>query len=293
MIPRRFRLLLFGASRPVLPPPGQTAAWLPDFTDWWGGRVEQAARRIVNLDGKCWFVKYKRDPEELARDRLAGRLGRGWTNIADVRPVTARGLANLRRAGVHLPAWAAAPLVVLVRLAQDCTPAELPCPDLDAAAAAELVFSLWIRRRDTHAANRAYTGRIPVFFDHQTALLGEPGLADLDAFFHPGPDAGFAGRWRVEIVPPDADLTTAGVRAAGRSRELALHPIRSRSGFEAALRTAAANIQKQKPADWLRAARTAGFGRRRARAIVDFLAQSRADLAPALARLLSTVYRDS
>ena len=293
MRPRLPFFRLPGPHRASLPPPEQTAAWLPDFTDWWGGRVEQAARRIVTLDGRCWFVKCKPVPEELSRDRLAARLGAGWTNVADVRPVTARGLADLRRAGVQLPGWAAAPLVVLVRLAQDCAPAERPCPDLDAAAAAELVFSLWIRRRDTHAANRAYTGRIPVFFDHQTALLGEPGLIDLDGFFQPGSDARFAERWRVEVVPPDADLTTAGVRAAGRNRELALHPIRSRAGFEAALRTAAANIQKQKPADWLRAARTAGYGRRRARAITDFLAQSRADLDPALARLLAVVYRDS
>ena len=43
----------------------------------------------------------------------------------------------------------------LIRLAQDCSIKDLPIKDLTRAIAGELVFSLWIRRRDAHFSNRA------------------------------------------------------------------------------------------------------------------------------------------
>jgi hypothetical protein len=47
------------------------------------------------------------------------------------------------------------------------------------------VFSLWIRRRDTHAENTDCVGDVPVFFDPGVAFDGEEGYEDSGRFFDP------------------------------------------------------------------------------------------------------------
>lgn len=142
------------------------------MVDWWGGNFDPNGKRIVRFNGKHWFVKFKPDPEERRRDYLAYLLGRNWANIAEVRPLSESEFAELQSADIALPDWASADNTFLVRLVQDYSLDQLPKVDLNSAVASELVFSLWIRRRDAHTANRGYIDGIPVFFDHQTAQIG-------------------------------------------------------------------------------------------------------------------------
>lgn len=142
-----------------------------ELVDWWGRRVDEGGKKILRFKEKHWFVKCKPNPEEQKRDHLAYILGRGWTNIAEVLPLSEGEFDNLHRVDVVLPKWATMNNTNLVRLVGDYTIDQLPHTDIDRAVASELVYSLWIRRRDTHAANRAYINCVPVFFDHQTAFL--------------------------------------------------------------------------------------------------------------------------
>lgn len=262
-----------------------------DLVDWWGRRVDEDGSRIVRFQGKHWFVKCRFDQDQQRRDRLGYGLGRGWSNVAEVRPVNARQLRCIREICAHLPEWATMRNTYLVRLVADYSLDQLPHADIDAAVASELVFSLWIRRRDTHAANRAYIGAVPVFFDHGAAFLSEPDLYDADMFFHHGADAGFAGRWRVETAGPDAVISTAELRRVGREKDVALHLIRDFGRFDACVEQAVARLWTQSPRGWLRAAHAAGYGAAEAGAIAGFLERNRAALASEVEMMRAVIFQ--
>ena len=98
----------------------------------------------------------------------------------------------------------------LRRLAQSYTKEELVCKTIEEAIARELVFSTWIRRRDAHVDNKAYTDGIPVFYDFHVAFLGGPELADTTTFFSQTSDWGRAGRWRLKHLPDYLTQFTRG-----------------------------------------------------------------------------------
>jgi hypothetical protein len=265
------------------------SAWCPELVDWWGKRLDRDQKRIVSFDNKHWFVKFKRDPEEQKRDCLAYILGRSWANVAEVRPLNESEFADLRHVGIVTPEWASMANTFLVRLGQDYTVDQLPNADIDSAVASELIFSLWIRRRDTHAANRAYTNRVPVFFDHQTAFLGESHLRNLDVFFQPGLDAGYASRWRVEIAGPAATVSTAEMRRIGRARDMAVHFVRDHSSFNKSIQDAAERVQSQSREEWLWAARSVGYSKTQADEITTFLEENCAELYAAIERMRTVI----
>lgn len=244
----------------------------------------------MNWEEKHWFVKCKTDPEEGKRDHLAYLLGQNWANIAEVHLLTATEFEALK--GVSsIPSWADShEHTFLVRFGHDYRLTELMNTVLDAAVATELVFSLWIRRRDTHAANRAYTNGIPVFFDHQTGFLGEPKLQDLDALFAPDKQAGHASRWRVEMIDPKMTPTTMMMRRLGKIHETALHVVHSVRDFEGYLRESADHLYSQSPDAWIDAARISGYDAAQARAIVAFLEVNRDQLDAAIERMLRVIY---
>jgi hypothetical protein len=275
------------------PPADLVSAWSPDLIDYWGRSVEWGSKRIVRFNDKYWFVKFKSDPEEQKRDYLAYILAGSWANVAEVRPLSNRELKSLRLVGIFTPAWASRANTFLVRLGQDYTIDQLPNPDIDVAVAHELVFSLWTRRRDTHAANRVYVRQVPVFFDHQTALLGEPPLMNLDVFFQPGVDAGYAGRWRVEKAGLETTLVTSEIRQIGRVKDTALHVVKDFERFNKALQDAVKHVQSQSPEEWLQAARGAGYSEERAREITSFLEKNSAELDSAIERMRSIIYQPS
>jgi hypothetical protein len=86
-----------------------------------------------------------------------------------------------------------------------------------------LVFSLWIRRRDTHAGNKAYVEDVPVFFDHGAAFDGEQGYEDIDRFLDPTEDAGHAGRWRLRQLDPGRVIDLSELREEHRETQFAIH----------------------------------------------------------------------
>jgi hypothetical protein len=85
---------------------------------------------------------------------------------------------------------------IIVRPIQEYGLDELTLKDLDEAVASELVLSLCIRRRDTHAGNKGYVDGVPVFFDHHIAFdeYGDV-VQTAEQFFAENGDGGYASKW--------------------------------------------------------------------------------------------------
>lgn len=83
---------------------------------------------------------------------------------------------------------------------------------LDGATAAELVLSLWMRRRDAHAFNRAYVDGLPVFFDFSVTFPSSAARQSVEVFLAQ-PGDGFAGAWSLREIPRATLVTTASARS--------------------------------------------------------------------------------
>jgi hypothetical protein len=173
----------------------------------------------------------------------------------------------------------------LVRLGQTYSLDELPIRHNDNAVAAELVFCLWVRRRDPHAWNRVYVQGVPMFFDQHVSFDQRP----LDEFFVMGPDGSHPPRWRVRTFETSEGAPfTQGERDAARplAHEIGLHRVRSVTAFNEAFDATADHIEKL-DADWIShqvqiAGAPAG--------LPTFLERTRAELPAAIARLRGTLY---
>ena len=177
--------------------------------------------RTVESDGKRWYAKTAPQAAMADRDLLGYLLGAGAVNVAEIRRLENPAAVTLpdgtpwRPRGAH---------ELLVRLGQDYVRDELPLRDLDEAVAYELVFSLWIRRRDTHAGNKWYVDRLPLFFDHHAAFDDDHRNVDIGFFLHPEhSDEGHGGSWRVKAVAEDASLDIKDVRQEHRRLHRASH----------------------------------------------------------------------
>ncbi len=249
----------------------------PYAADLQNHRGDSITSDLVWWDGRLWYAKVPHGspwPEMLAY-RLAGR----WLNIADVaypdeaedaywldgRPFTETN-PNAR---------------ALVRLGQDHAVDELPVQDHDEAMAGELVFSVWIRRRDAHPGNRAYVAGLPIFFDHHIAFGAESQNVPLDTFFRFGEDAGHAGRWRVRRLGDIIPTTESERLAAGK--EYAIHRVHDLAAFDRHLNSAAARIQGM-DADGIRE-HVIRSGAADPRPIVDLLVATRNELDDGVDRL--------
>jgi hypothetical protein len=178
---------------------------------------EHLCTNVVSCAGTLWYVKTLENGRMARRELLTYLLGKGLVNIAEVRTVNSAEMAQLRQV-VELADHATPDNTVLVRLASDYSLDEFPLQDLNIAAAGELVFSVWVRRRDAHLYNRAYVEDVPMFFDHHVALGFNPYLGcnsysvDIDRFFNAN-RPGFAGAWRLQRRVNNAPLHTAMLRA--------------------------------------------------------------------------------
>jgi hypothetical protein len=153
--------------------------------------------------------------------------------------------------------------------------------DLDDALARELVFSLWIRRRDAHAWNRVYVAGVPVFFDSHIAFGVEPNHVPLDGFFEMGCDDGYAGRWRTRVLGQDETPTTNGERALPQGE--AAHRVRDLVAFDRYLGHAAQRIGEFSDSE-LRAEAWAS-GVPNAREVASLLGRTRDELNEGVERL--------
>ena len=154
---------------------------------------------VIVTDGeKYWVRKHKSGSvDQEKRDYLGYFLGKGFANVAEVKLLNQEELNQIvNLSPTRGPATTGN--TFLVRLGGSYSLSELPCKTLEEAVATELVYSLWIRRRDTHASNRVYAEGIPVFFDFETAFLGQKELSDINSFFSGFGKEGHANRWRVK-----------------------------------------------------------------------------------------------
>lgn len=176
-----------------------------------GYQGDDLSKQTIFYRGSWWFVKRKPNngKNEKIRDILAFELGKEWTNVAETIPLNEELEELITKKEIFENfddnnTW-------LVRLGQHYPKGDIKIKNLDQAVATELVYSLWIRRRDSHSYNRAYSYELPIFFDHQIAFLGnnEPEMADIDRFFH-NPSPGYPGAWRIK--EKQFELTTESVR---------------------------------------------------------------------------------
>jgi len=175
-----------------------------EFVDFFG---RDHAPLMREYDGSWWYPKDRGRAELLAHVLAAGRI-----NLAEVRPAPSE--------------WVMSPNAVMVRLGQQYRLEDLPIRHLDEAVAAELVFSLWIRRRDTHAFNRVYVEGVPVFFDHHIAFGAEEASVGVEGFFRDGAGGpGWVPSWRVEQIRNDRRPETLAMRDHNRATGLAIHAI--------------------------------------------------------------------
>lgn len=179
-------------------------------------------------DGKLWFLNTvgNVDPLRTPRSCLGYLLGKPFANVAEIQALTEEAAQELRNIG--LPG--ASSRCFIVREASGYIVGELPCKGLDEAIAAELVFSLWIRRRDVHNENHSFTcDGLPVFFDFDVAFVAEGTGEGIEEFFSRA-DRGYAGSWRVFEVP-EADLPVTTTYSRGLGHQSSLLPVRSFSTF--------------------------------------------------------------
>jgi hypothetical protein len=185
---------------------------------------------VEDESGRIWFLNTvgNVDPRRSPRARFVYLLGAPFVNVAEVQLLEESSAEVLRELG--LPK--ATDRCFVVRVVENYATDELPCRTVDSATAGELVFSLWIRRRDAHAENRGYNpDGIPVFFDFDLACCMDGRSTELQDFFsHTGP--GDAGTWRVqEAMPEQIPISTEIARRVGHNT--GVHLIQSISGFEA------------------------------------------------------------
>ncbi len=273
--------------------PGANVRWAQHLECW---RRLSYAGRLVRHDGSLWFVKsgWEKHAGARERDRLGYVLGRGIVNVAEVRALHPGQVAELRTIGVELRADLPTDRVWLSRFVGESEPDALPHQTLDGAMASELAYSLWIRRRDAHAFNRAFVGGLPMFFDHETAFLGEPELTKLSAFFRTGDSPGYAGLWRVDTGSHHA-LDTCVQRHQERKRFAAagdhpvLLPAHRHARFMDAIDETCDAIRSIPREEIASRIAEAGFEGREAKAVLAFLLRNRARLtrdAAVLKRLL-------
>jgi hypothetical protein len=240
---------------------------------WYACQFQEAggnphiASRLRHFDGKIWYVK---GPSPL--DHLGYLLARGRLNVCETAFAS-------EDSGLD-------PATALVRPGQTYSLSELPIQDLDEAVASELVFSLWIRRRDTHAFNRVYVDGIPVFFDFNAAFDAEVINADPDGFFRAG-NLGFVQSWRV-VPAEELVRDTDQVRHLGNARSLALHVIHDTEVLYDHLDAWVAAIREMKDETIVRALEEARISQERCSRIRELLRRSQ-DVLPQMASRLQPI----
>ena len=166
--------------------------------------------RVITDGEKIWVLKHNNNADCEKRDLLGFLLGKDFCNVTEVKLLDEQELENIKQFANEQESFSVNN-TFLVRLAQSYSLDELPCKVLEEAVAAELVYSVWIRRRDAHVDNGVYVKGIPLFYDYHVAFLGETDLADINVFFAQTSDYGRAGRWRVKILNDFLTQLTRGV----------------------------------------------------------------------------------
>lgn len=169
----------------------------PDFVGKISGKLvnhnnSNYIDKVVAHEGKHWIIKESTEVNSRKREYLTFLLGKNLVNLTEIKVLNQEDLTTLLNMGFAIDLNSHG--TFLTRIVHDYSQEELPLKELDSAVAGELVFSTWIRRRDSHEFNREYIEEdIPIFFDHGVAFQGNK---DANIFFSEQ-GKGFAGSWRV------------------------------------------------------------------------------------------------
>jgi hypothetical protein len=247
-----------------------------ELINWNGDRL-----RLVLRNQEAWVIKRSPTERDLRRELLLCSLARDLVNAAEVIRVSFSDIHHLLQMGL-VDDRASPDNTLLIRLAQGYVAAELPLRDIDTATAGELVFSLWVRRRDAHSHNRAYTpDGLPVFFDLHASLDYEPWLRDCRTFFSRNV-RGYAGGWRVA-----EDKERPANTIAARSTDVMY--IRERARFMIAVEACVQRIQSSHCDLWA-AVKRSGFSRSEAKFLVDFLETTKKGLRQDVSLMLDVIF---
>ena len=229
-----------------------------------------AASRVIKNNDDLWYVKYKKSTvDEEKRDFLAHLLGKDICNIAEVKLLSGFEHTEIKTL-LNLDADSTQQNTFLVRLGGSYRIDELPNKTLEKAVATELVYSVWIRRRDTHSMNRVYLEGIPIFFDHQTAFLGEPGDAHSTMFFRHNPDHGHPAFWRIKVIPNSEKMDTLRARNVPEN-EKAYHYINDKDKFLEEIEISVNAVKRVGESDLIPHIKAAGFSEGMVETINNFL----------------------
>lgn len=225
--------------------------------------------RVVLRENKYWYVKTTPD---IKRPYLGYVLGRGICNIAETKMLSNEEVAELKTL-LSLPIDTSIDNTLLIRLASSHRLEELPCQTVEKAVATELVYSIWIRRRDTHAENREYNLQgIPVFYDFHIAFLAQLKWIHSTMFFKDNPDYGHPPSWRVKEI--DENMTTERARNVITQSSKAWHYVGSIEQFTKELSLAEESVKKLTEADTRSVITSAGFDSSSIDMIENFIRQN-------------------
>lgn len=227
---------------------------------------------IVCNEKKFWVVKHVPGVSKVGERELLGYLlGYKFANIAEVKL-----LSQIEHEEVRILAVKGNDSIpdntCLVRLGGSYSIQELPCKTLEQAVARELVYSVWIRRRDTHADNRVYADGLPIFFDHNIAFLADPKFAHSTSFFKTAKDYGYPLFWRVKKITGEMDTIRA--RTVSNEREKAYHYVNDITRFKEELSFAEEEMKKINSIDFRQAIMNCGFNSDESSLIDNFLANN-------------------
>lgn len=184
---------------------------------------------LVKGDGKIWYLNKIGNVDLLRtqRARFVYLLSQPFANVAEIQILTEEAAQALRKIGFN----EASSQCFIIREASSYARGELLCKSLDEAMAAELVFSLWIRRRDAHNENRSFTcDGLPVFFDFDVAFSSFGFGEKLEEFFGRN-DPGYPGQWKLfEVHETDLPITTFYSKKNGRQNSVL--PVKSIGEFK-------------------------------------------------------------
>lgn len=247
--------------------------------------------KIIIKDNKYWYVKS--DPNSVNRyknDLLGWTLGKTICNIAEVKLLLEEELGEIKPL-LNLQSEANTQNTYLVRLAGTYAVNELPCQTLEKSVATELVYSIWIRRRDTHADNREYVpeGGIPVFYDFHIAFFNESRWAHTTPFFKDDPDYGHPAYWRIKEI--GGKMTTSQARSVTNPNHKAWHYINNTEIFKTELKQAEVSIKNIPDLDIKNAICRAGFDDKNSDYIYDFLTKNLITLHSDIEEMMKIVFQ--
>lgn len=244
--------------------------------------------RMVTDDNKVWVIKHSGNEDFAKRDFLGFLLGKDFCNISEVKTLNEQELENIKQFSSNNE-YFNTNNTILVRLAHSYSIEELPCKTLEEAVASELVYSVWIRRRDAHIDNRVYFNGIPLFFDFHVAFLGEQNLSDINTFFSQKDDYGRAGLWRVKIWGDFLEHFTGAIHPNALG---SFHFINDWDSFYGQIQKVKTTLKERAKNQIEGSVRAAKFSNDREVEIINFLKKNLETLDNDIAKMLEIIKQD-